>query len=164
MAELPPSTSPVAFLGWAVAALGTVAGLLYRNAEKARDREAATLREAHAAEVASLKAQLEESRRREAERRDERDKLGRLLDEERVKRGWDAESMIRRMTPDQIRSFEHIEEESTSVRTALTIAQAAVMPPELSEATERRLARYASGDPLSTPPEAQRRKPPSRPR
>lgn len=160
----PPISSPVALLGWAVAGLLAVAGMLFRTLEKSREAALSDLKAAHAAEKASLMAQLDESRRREAERRDERDKLGRLYDEERQKRSWDAESMVRRMTVEQIRSFEHIDEESTSVRTAVSIAQAAITPPELAPSEERRLARYAKGDALTTPPEAPRPRLPSRSR
>jgi hypothetical protein len=171
VSEIPPITSPVAFLGWAVAGLGAVVGLLYRTAEKARDRELATLREAHAGEVASLKAQLDESRRREAERRDERDKLGRLYDEERTGRARDVERMAlaiaRRTPPDAVQTVSvDWREIPTDVHDRLDLIVQAVSPVPLSEAKERRLARYAAGDPLSTPPEpaAQRPRLPSRSR
>jgi hypothetical protein len=171
VSEIPPITSPVAFLGWAVAGLGAVVGLLYRTAEKARDRELATLREAHAGEVASLKAQLDESRRREAERRDERDKLGRLYDEERAGRAWDLERMARavalRTPPEAARSVaSDWVELPTGVHDRLDLVAQALSPVPLPEAEERRLGRYVAGDPLSTPPEpaAQRPRLPSRSR
>lgn len=168
---VPPTGSVSQFLGWALAGVIAVAAYLLRAAEKARSSEIATLREAHASEVASLKAQLEESRRREAERRDERDKLGRLYDDERHGRAMDLERMAlavaRRTPPEAVQSVSaDWVELPTGVHNRLDIVAQALSPVPLSDAEERRLGRYVSGDPLSTPPEpaAQRPRPPARSR
>lgn len=166
----PPTASAAQFLGWAVAGLLAVAGTLWRALQTARDRELANLREGHAAELAGLRAQLDEARRREGERRDERDRLGRLLDDERDARARDAQRMAlaiaRRAAPEEApRLAETWQEAPTGVHSRLDLVAQAVAPPKLTEAGERVLRRYSAGDPLSTPPEVPPRpRSPSRPR
>lgn len=164
----PPVTSPAAFLGWAVAGLLLVAGALFRSLEKAREGALADLKAAHAGELAALRAQLDEARRREGERREERDRLGRLLDEEKFARAQDAQRMAlavaRRAPPEQAFLAEGWEELPTAVRSRLDLVAQALAPVPLSAAEERRLGRYVSGGALTTPPEAPRPRLPSRPR